>query len=134
MKKILQTKKNRDWYKPKLITPEMRLGCESKYSRESDEYYLCLRSAYIAQKLGFFITKLGQNRRGRRSKTPYLKTPSTTIRTTTMIQHPDPQCRLDTYFQGTLCDELYASSEGFRNCPDIWMKYSGARPRCWYAE
>ena len=54
----------------------------------------------------------------------------------TSISHPNPQCRLDTHFQGALCledhmtdttDENYKVGTCTRDLYDV-----GTRPRCWY--
>lgn len=51
--------------------------------------------------------------------------------------HPLPQCRLDTYFQGALCevdaaDELSDRDEMAGTCHTLKGHSEGVRPRCWF--
>ena len=55
--------------------------------------------------------------------------------------HPDPQCRLDTYFQGALCEvdhsvdftvELNEDHRDIGACTAEAGHTYGVRPRCWF--
>lgn len=57
-------------------------------------------------------------------------TPSDKIVKKTYERHPHPQCRLDTYFAGALCDKDVAT-------PDLCSRKNGdsaisSRPLCWF--
>lgn len=73
-----------------------------------------------------------------KNKTPDFSTPSTAKRTwSTDHNHPQAQCRLDTYFMGALCDEQ-ETNDVDPNDPNIGTCNRkqgtdfGARPLCWY--
>lgn len=94
---------------------------------------LCKRSSLIAIKGGEFTRSLGRTRRGYKYPLPKIDNPDQTVVKKTSIMHPNPQCRLDTYFQGSLCTAIeFPLSDPYSNCADIYSAYSGARPRCWY--
>ena len=51
--------------------------------------------------------------------------------------HPAPQCRLDTYFRGALCDkpvseDVSNSDESSGSCGFTEKLWKAARPLCWY--
>ena len=51
--------------------------------------------------------------------------------------HPAPQCRLDTYFSGSLCGRDVSESVSYTDVNDgVCTKFNGhdtgIRPRCWY--
>lgn len=57
--------------------------------------------------------------------------------TVTNPSHPLPQCRLDTYFQGALCEENVLSDvsdddEMAGTCHTLKGHVEGVRPRCWF--
>ena len=64
-------------------------------------------------------------------------TPDTSVVTRTDDNHPAAQCRLDTYFNGILCDKSY-DQENDKNDPKIGTCIArdgykvGPRPLCWY--
>lgn len=74
----------------------------------------------------------------RREEKPYrLDTPDPKEVTRTNDLHPAGQCRLDTYFQGSLCtkpiDEAQSETEpGPGACTAAQGFATGLRPRCWY--
>lgn len=64
-------------------------------------------------------------------------TPDPKVVSKTDHKHPAAQCRLDTYFQGTLCDkdhndEIDLSSETSAQCNRKDGYTTGVRPLCWY--
>ncbi len=68
-------------------------------------------------------------------KKPKFETPDTKIVKQTYSAHPKAQCRLDTYFQGTLCeasanDEMATETEGA--CHESLGHKEGMRPLCWF--
>ena len=55
----------------------------------------------------------------------------------TSHSHPATQCRLDTYFQGALCEVPHATEIGQQDevsgaCHGSLGMTSGLRPRCWF--
>ena len=63
-------------------------------------------------------------------------TPDTNVVDTTNTRHPAAQCRLDTYFQGGLCDKTIAEEVGrdplAGTCNRSENYIDGVRPLCWY--
>lgn len=56
---------------------------------------------------------------------------------TTFDAHPIPQCRLDTYFQGSVCEvpsykTVSQSDEVSNTCHERLDHTRGLRPRCWF--
>lgn len=69
------------------------------------------------------------------SKSPKFETPDTKFVNSTYGAHPKAQCRLDTYFQGSLCEariEEEMSSEVKGSCHETLGHKNGMRPRCWF--
>lgn len=113
------------------IYPEVAEACESAYSYEED-IAICKRSAMAGEVLGKVLAGMGN------SAEPSITTPSTLEVTKTNIAgYPSAQCRVDTYFQGALCDIPYSVAP---NTTDIHEGYCarvngyeiGTRPLCWF--
>lgn len=65
------------------------------------------------------------------------ETPDSKVVTKTDDNHPAPQCRLDTYFQGALCDQDHysdvdQSDATVGTCNRSQDYTDGVRPLCWY--
>ncbi len=63
--------------------------------------------------------------------------PDNTIVSTSFEEHPKAQCRLDTFFQGILCDKSYDQDIDNKDpitgtCVASDGHKVGIRPRCWY--
>lgn len=74
-----------------------------------------------------------------REPVPSSSTPDATVQTTTEEDHPNSQCRLDTYLSAIACPARGPMSD---NDPTVNACYtyptdstygSGSRPRCWFA-
>jgi hypothetical protein len=112
------------------IDPAAKDKCESVY-KSADEVALCERIAMAGKSLALLLGDLGGN-----SKVAF-NTPDKKVVSRTNDAHPQAQCRLDTYFQGGLCDKAFdvdvsktdakvgtcVKSEGYK---------IGLRPLCWY--
>jgi hypothetical protein len=104
--------------------------CQLVYKSEN-EIAMCERISMAGKSLAMLLGDLGGS-----SKVSFA-TPDKKVVKKTNDAHPKAQCRLDTYFQGTLCDKSVdedvsntdvkvgtcVKSEGFKN---------GLRPLCWY--
>lgn len=104
--------------------------CESVYKSESEQA-ICFRSALAGQSLAKLLGSLGGN-----DKVDFL-TPDPKVVKKTVHSHPQGQCRMDTYFQGSLCDKadlIFPDdkdvSVGF--CTKKESYSVGLRPACWY--
>lgn len=95
------------------------------------DYFMCLRLAKAAQARGNVYADL------RREAQPSVKTPSREVVKKHFNRHPATQCRVDTAFQGALCNEsldlLHGTSdykEGY--CTRAEGYEMGVRPKCWF--
>lgn len=73
----------------------------------------------------------------RQTVPPEIRTPDESIVLETFEAHPLPQCRLDTYFQGSLCEvssarNLSSEDEAKGTCHQGLGHVEGLRPLCWY--
>lgn len=112
------------------IDPMATSRCNLIY-KNAGEVALCQRIAMAGKSLGELLNSLGG--KGRIS----FATPDPRIVTTTDDAHPAAQCRLDTYFQATLCDKSYDQDVDHKNpatgvCTKREGLKFGVRPLCWY--
>lgn len=106
--------------------------CRESFTHE-EEVAICIRSSmaglHISQLFNEFVPGA-----------PELdfKTPSEESVWWTDGNHPAAQCRLDTYFQGALCDkDAYSDFSKYNRtsgaCTRLAGYKNGIRPRCWYS-
>jgi len=98
---------------------------------EGKEYRQCIRSLGAAQSLANLFAAL------RKVPAPKFETPSTEVVAETYTKHPAAQCRLDTYFQGALCDLAYDTDfdnndEQVGACTRSKGYDLGVRSQCWF--
>lgn len=120
--------------------------CDKVYPSEKEQN-LCYRTLAAAKSLGDLYYGGG---RDPGDEIAY-DTPSTEIVKETYPLHVSAQCRLDSFFQGALCDVTFDKSiipgrrEGgdqesaeaereaaFYSCTDAGLHTIGLRPRCWF--
>lgn len=70
---------------------------------------------------------------------PQFETPDLTEVKVTNPNHPAPQCRLDTYFSGAVCnasadDDVSMNDEVTGTCHHNLGHKTGVRPACWFKE
>lgn len=106
-------------------------SCTSQHPNMQDRL-LCLRNSIAGQS----VAELFQALRKQPTR-PRYNTPDTKVVSRTDDQHPDTQCRLDTYFQGALCptpiDEAMSDTDVRQGACYAGRDTVGLRPRCWYA-
>lgn len=105
--------------------------CERVYSGQAEQA-ICIRSAMA----GFSVTSLFRDLRSE-DPVPRFETPDQREVRRTDDNHPATQCRLDSYFQGALCDkgtsgELSDSDPVSGTCTRQAGYLRGIRPLCWY--
>lgn len=105
--------------------------CEARYSTE-DKQKVCLRTSMAGKSLAELFRALRNS-----SKELHFDTPDTKVVTTTNHNHPDSQCRMDTYFAGALCDkEADAEISDTDAKKGFCSRSEGytieARPLCWF--
>jgi hypothetical protein len=111
---------------PEIVTQK----CTSVYS-SADEVAICQRASMAGLSLGNVLSSLNYG-----SDVSFDK-PSKKKVWWTAHHHPAAQCRLDTYFQGALCDKDYNSDfddqdANINACTRSEGYLVGMRPRCWY--
>ncbi|MDH4466672.1 MAG: hypothetical protein QE271_01330 [Bacteriovoracaceae bacterium] len=98
---------------------------------QSDDYKICVRGAMAGSSLANLLAILGSK------PLPKFDTPDISVVTATNDAHPAAQCRLDTYFQGSLCSVLDTvdfnnKEEKTGSCYVATGVSLGSRPLCWY--
>ena len=101
--------------------------CKAEFP-EAGELALCQRAALAGKSLAKL---LGGGRGGN------FNTPDGRVVDTTNDRPPAAQCRLDTYFQGALCDkdifdELSSKDPIPGSCARVRGRSVGVRPLCWF--
>ena len=112
------------------IDPKVREACEKEYISEADQT-LCIRTSMAALPLAKILAEL------RNDSMPKFGTPDRSRVSRTFEEHPAAQCRLDTYFNGSLCtadlNAELSNTDFFKGACDPRIQLSGARPKCWFA-
>lgn len=112
--------------------PEALLKSCSNQHVWNQDYFMCVRGGMA----GLSVAKLFQSLRGSTVE-PKFDTPDPKVVTKTDDNHPATQCRLDTYFQGSLCEvnfneDVTSTSEVTGTCHASLGHKIGLRPLCWF--
>lgn len=105
-------------------------ACNAQWADAADRA-ICIRGGMAGDSVSKLFAAL-------RSATPgSFDTPSTSVVSVTDDNHPHYQCRLDTYFQGALCevnmnDDVAQDSEVTGTCHASNGQAVGLRPLCWF--
>ena len=116
----------------KMDVPEfLTTSCSNSFQSE-EEKAMCIRGGMA----GMSVAKLFQSLRNQ-TVAPKFDTPDPARVSVTNDNHPATQCRLDTYFQGSLCevnfnDNVQQDSEVSGTCHGTLGHKSGLRPNCWF--
>lgn len=107
--------------------------CRQTFPTNADDQAICQRVSMG----GMSTARLFQELRGE-STIPLFDTPSTQVVLQTSHRHPATQCRLDTYFNGAICDkseneDVSDTDEARGVCYRNNGYTSGVRPLCWFA-
>jgi len=109
-------------------------ACKNQFNNDADRL-ICARSmlagkslAHVLKGMDWFGIGFGPD--------PKFSTPDSTKVMWTNDRHPNAQCRLDTYFNGSLCTmgkDSSLSDTDYRvgTCTALTHK-AGLRPRCWF--
>jgi hypothetical protein len=112
------------------IPETLKASCEKQWTQKRD-VALCLRQGLAGLQVGMLFADIGSFQ-----KLPKFETPDLTQVKKTMMIHPKSQCRLDTYFQGSLCEvsfnEEFGQDEVAGACHMRSAHKTGLRPACWY--
>jgi hypothetical protein len=130
MKRVLEKDDNVSVVAGMKIDEEATKQCQMVY-KNADEVALCQRISMAGKSLGQLLGDLGGN-----SKVNF-NTPDKSVVRRTNDAHPAAQCRLDTYFNGSLCDKAFSEDTSTTSpIPGVCIKKDGykvgPRPLCWY--
>lgn len=111
---------------PKTLTD----ACKNQWG-ESPDYAICVRGGMAGDSVARLFADLRQQAPSK------FETPDTKIVGRTDDNHPATQCRLDTYFQGALCEvsmneDVETASEVTGTCHGTLGHKIGLRPLCWF--
>ncbi|EQC49417.1 peptidase, M48 domain protein [Bacteriovorax sp. BSW11_IV] len=100
--------------------------------KDAADLAMCQRGAMA----GMSLANLFRALRNMSSELKF-ETPDSKVVSKTDDNHPAPQCRLDTYFQGALCDQDHysdvdESDATIGTCNRSQDYVDGVRPLCWY--
>src|SRR5690606_36523909 len=114
------------------ITTFLTSSCKKQWADKVDQD-ICIRGGMAGDSVAKLFAALSWSARA-----PKFDTPDPKKVTVTNHNHPDTQCRLDTYFQGALCEktfneEIGQSEEVAGSCHGLGGQTVGLRPRWWHA-
>lgn len=112
------------------IPKTVQTKCSENYS-DSNDIALCIRISMAGKSLANLLGSLS------RTGNIEFNTPDMSEVSKTNNKHPAAQCRLDTYFQGSLCDkrvsdELSNTNAKAGTCNRDQGYIDGTRPLCWF--
>jgi hypothetical protein len=106
-------------------------ACKKSTKGNKEDSALCIRTAMAGKSVSDLFSAL--------SRLPETKfdTPDRSVVRTTDDNHPKAQCRLDTYFQASICDvsmneEVSDTDETVGVCHSANGQTKGLRPLCWF--
>lgn len=115
-----------------LNAPEKLVSsCNQATKGNKEDAALCIRTSMAGMSVSNLFAALGK------LPDPKFETPDTKTVSKTDDNHPRAQCRLDTYFQGSLCDvsmneDVSNSDEVKGTCHPSLGHTTGTRPLCWF--
>ena len=115
----------------KLEVPELIQENCSKSFPTDWEAAICIRTSIAGLKNSHISAHI------RGVENPQIETPDLSVVDKTYEGHPIPQCRLDTYFQGSICEvssniSVSANNEVTGTCHEENDIKTGLRPTCWF--
>jgi hypothetical protein len=114
-----------------LNAPESLVTACAKAFANKDDKNLCIRGGMAGMSVANLFAAL------RSKPNAKFETPDTSVVTKTNDSHPAHQCRLDTYFQGSLCEigmneDVSEKEEVQGTCHKSIGHTVGLRPLCWF--
>lgn len=123
---------NEAYLKSRDVPKIVRDKCNQVWGRETSDSYICQRSSLAAYDWVSVMTD-GKEK-------VLFSSPSSQVVDEKFLDHPDKQCRLDTMFQGALCNKSHytptdgvdTQNYGQGTCTRREGYQIGVRPRCWF--
>ncbi len=130
MRRVLASDSNEEINRTLKVPETIRSECSKSFPDKS-EAAICIRTAVAGISVGKVNASI------RRFPAPDIDVVDSSIATTTQNGHPIPQCRLNTYYQGSLCPvsslrPLSQVNEMKGTCHEEQGYTVGLRPSCWY--
>jgi hypothetical protein len=115
----------------KLNAPETLLKACAKAWPNKDDNNICIRNGMAGVSVAGLFAAMSKKPEGK------FETPDPKVVSKTNDAHPAYQCRLDTYFQGSLCEkslseEVSQKDEVQGTCHGTTGHVIGLRPLCWF--
>jgi hypothetical protein len=113
------------------VPAALTTACSKSWASDEDRA-ICVRGGMA----GDSVAKLFAALRNQANPAKF-ETPDAAVVSATNDNHPATQCRLDTYFQGSLCevnfnDDVERNSEVAGTCHGSLGHKIGLRPTCWF--
>jgi len=113
------------------IPSKLSSECSAATKGDKEDTALCVRTSMAGMSVSNLFAVLGK------LGDPKFETPDSKVTSSTDDNHPKAQCRLDTYFQGSLCDvgmneDVSATDEVKGTCHPSLGHSMGTRPLCWF--
>lgn len=112
------------------LDPLAKAQCESQFTNSADQL-LCERASLASTSVGLVFMDLYKE-----TSPPSFGTPDSRVVSQMFDGHPHTQCRLDTYFNGSICPvdvSAPLSDTDYRQGSCVEGQASaGFRPRCWF--
>jgi hypothetical protein len=130
LRKVFQKDDNEAVIKGAQVPEIISEKCKASFPTDWEKA-LCIRTTLAGISVGNISADI------RRTEKPKVETPDPSIVETTFEAHPEPQCRLDTYFQGSICEvssirSISETNELTGTCHPKSGHTEGTRPLCWY--
>ena len=108
-------------------------GCNKAFTNKAEQN-ICIRTGMAGSSVADFFAAI------KKLPVAQFDTPDTAVVSSTFSSHPKHQCRLDTYFQGALCDASLNEDVDMENmkdevkgtCHKTLGHTAGLRPNCWF--
>ncbi len=124
-----QMNTNLAWLQHASVDFQVRVQCNASFTTDQNQAAICMRSSMAGLSLARVLAALNS------LPSVSFATRDTSVLPETYDGHPHAQCRLDTYFQGAICQksewERFGSGPGFGAC-EARFTNRGTRPACWY--
>lgn len=132
LRKVFTSEDNLAWFENSNLDPYLVAECASQFS-SPEEQALCARTSMA----GMSTAELFRDLKKETSPATF-ETPDQNVVAVTDNSHPGTQCRLDTYFQGSICTadlQTDLNDNDYREgtCSTAMGFTKGFRPRCWFS-
>jgi hypothetical protein len=130
LRRVWQSEDNAAAVRGMTVPATLKDSCAKQWSNKADRD-ICIRGGMAGDSVAKLFAALSW---GAAAK---FDTPDPKQVTATQDAHPATQCRLDTYFQGALCEKSFNEEIGQKDevagvCHGSTGQKIGLRPRCWF--